>query len=514
MRTTDPWFLGIDLGTGSCKSIIIDAEAHVLGFGAGNYHGTNVQDRWREQNPESLTDGLIQSVQAAMKEARVRSDACAGLSLGGALHGMLALDQKMRPLTGVMTWADDRALSQAEARRNTSQGGLLYKETGCPIHGMYPLYKILWLREESPQVFKASRWFVSAKEYVIFRLTGELVVDPSLAAGSGLLNTHTLSWSEHSLEWAGITEEQLSPLHSPYQSLPPLREEWAEQLGIPATTPLILGSSDAVNSSLGAGAVKPWQATCMIGTSGAFRVIYHSPVLDELARIWSYAIDKHHWLVGGAINNGGIALEWLQRLINQSSPDSPGEKRLSLEGLLSLARQAGIGASGLLCLPFFAGERSPNWNLRARALFFGLDLEHRAGHLAQSLLEGIAFRMRSLKEMVEKAGVEVKEIRASGGFTQSEWWLQVVANALGQTLLLPTNGETSALGAAVWAMRAENLWEELESLDDFITLDDEVLPQREATAIYDRIYPLYLQLYGALGDAFDHLSEIRGTMHS
>ena len=140
---SSPWFLGIDLGTGSCKSIAVDEEADVLGFGVGEYPGTAAQDRWQEQDPRDLLQAAIGSVRQAVSRAGVDPAGCAGMSIGGALHSLLALDRHDEPLTGVITWADGRAAAQAEAMRGRPIAAQLYRQTGCPAHGMYPLYKII-----------------------------------------------------------------------------------------------------------------------------------------------------------------------------------------------------------------------------------------------------------------------------------------------------------------------------------------------------------------------------------
>ena len=185
----------------------------------------------------------------------------------------------------------------------------------------------------------------------------------------------------------------------------------------------------------------------MVGTSGALRLVAPRPVLHPAGRSWCYAIDAAHWLVGGAINNGGVALSWLRELFNRASGE-----QVSFDDLAALAAQAPAGAGGLLCLPFFAGERSPNWNLNARGVFFGLSLQHGAAHMARALLEGVAFRFSSLAEMLAEAGCAIGEVRASGGFVHSPLWLQITASALQRELRLPSSGETSSWGAAAWAL--------------------------------------------------------------
>jgi gluconokinase len=507
MKRTD-WFIGIDLGTGSCKSVVVDERAKVLGFSSAEYPGLQAQDRWQEQDPSELLKAAIDSAKGAVAASGVRPEACAGLSIGGALHSVMALDGHGDPLTGVITWADGRAVEQTKSLKGLAVGRQLYRETGCPVHGMYPLYKVMWLRDKRREVFKKTWRYVSGKEYVFAGLTGEYLVDYSLAAGAAFLNTRTLRWNRLCLDMAGIREDQLSTPCSPFSVHRGLSPKMARRIGIRKEVPVVLGSSDAANSNLGAGAVSPWQATCMVGTSGAFRVISPRPILDKKARSWCYAIDEGHWLVGGAINNGGVALSWLRDGLNQAVKGLSAT-RLSFEDVVALAGNAKAGAGGVICLPFFAGERSPNYNLNARALFFGMTLEHGMKHLARALLEGIAFRFRALKEVLTDVGVDVREIRASGGFTKSPLWLQVMADALDRELKIPEWGETSALGAAFWALLSSRGEKRLERAGDFVKPVQSCAPNPENVETYNRTYPIFVQLYRALEKSFDDVSELQ-----
>ena len=500
------WFLGIDLGTGSCKSVIIDAQARLLGFGVGAYAGSENTEQWEEQNPRELLSGMIQSVKAAIKNAGVTPSACQAFSIGGAYHSLIAIDKADQPLTGVITWVDDRATKQAQAVRDTQHAAEIYQQTGCPVHGMYPLYKLIWLREKQPRLFHQAAHFISAKEYVIRQLTGEYLVDIGIAAGTGLLNTHSLAWDDTALEMAGVHSHQLSPLADPRQIVRGLNPELAAQMGIPANIPLVLGSADAVNSSLGAGAVLPGHATCMIGTSGAFRIISSRPMLDTQARSWCYAIDEGHWLVGGAINNAGLALTWLRDAFNQMLQSQTKDARISFDDLIASALQVPPGSDGLLCLPFFAGERSPYWNMNARGVFFGLTLNHDARHMARSLMEGVAYRLRSIRDVLDELGADVKEIRASGGFTRSDLWPQIITSVLNHDLAIPAGGETSSLGAAFWALMGSNVVERFEDFHALVRLTNMYQPDQTETGLYDSLYKIYLDLYFQMRETFDKIS--------
>jgi gluconokinase len=501
------WFLGIDLGTGSCKSVVVDGLAHILGFSSADYLSSTAQNKWNEQNPEAILSGMIEATRSAIEQAGVSADNCKGFSIGSALHTLIALDRSGRPLTGVMTWADKRAESLAQSMQGTPSGNKLYEQTGCPPHGMYPLYKIAWLREKQPELFRKADHFVSIKEFVIARLTGRYLVDYSVAAGSGMLNAHSLEWNADSLAYAGIKVSQLSTLCDPLDSIHGLDPAFCQNLGINPDTPLIMGASDAVNSSLGAGSVLPGQATCMIGTSGALRVIATQPRMDVKGRNWCYAIDKKHWLVGGSINNGGIAVSWFKDMARQLISNPQAEADLSFETLMGLAEQAGVGADGLICLPFFTGERSPNWNQNARGVLFGLTLQHDARHISRALIEGVTFRLKSIYDVLNEIGEDIQQIRTSGGFTKSGLWLQIVSSAFDRNLLIPEWGETSSLGAALWVLLGNGTVPSLEKLGELIPIRESYHPVPKDVESYNHLYGIYAGLYQALRPSFDQIAQ-------
>jgi len=501
------WFLGIDLGTGSCKSVIIDAQVQLLGFGVGKYARRESTEQWDEQDPQELVSAMIQSVRAAILDAGVNPSACQAFSIGGAYHSLIAIDKSDTPLTGVTTWVDERATKQAQRVREEQDAHEIYRQTGCPVHRLYPLYRLIWMREEQPELFRQAVRFISAKEYVIKQLTGEYLIDIGVAAGLALLNTHNLEWNATSLDLAGIRMDQLSPLFDSRQVLKGINPELATKMGIPRETPLVLGSADAVNSSLGAGAVLPGQATCMIGTSGAFRIIAPHPVLDEQARSWCYAIDEGHWLVGGAINNGGLALTWMRDAFNKMLQSQVKDDRITFDDLVASASQISPGADGLICLPFFAGERSPYWNMNARGVFFGLSLDHDARHMARALMEGVAYRLRSLRDVLVELGVDVKEVRASGGFTHSDLWPQIVASVLNHDLAIPASGETSSLGAAFWALLGSGVVERFEDLYPFGKVTKSFMPNLQESVLYNSLYQIYMDIYFQLEESFSRIKE-------
>jgi gluconokinase len=247
----------------------------------------------------------------------------------------------------------------------------------------------------------------------------------------------------------------------------------------------------------------------MVGTSGAFRILASQPILDKKARMWCYGMDESHWLVGGSINNGGIALSWLKDALNQCMTRIPNQAGLSFDDLVEMAGQVGSGAGGLICLPFFTAERSPNWNMNARASFLGMTLQHDMRHLARAVLEGVAFRLHSINEILGEQVGDIREIRASGGFTHSGLWLQIIASTMDRNLLVPAWGETSSLGAAFWAMLGTGAIASLEEVEKLVPIASQYAPISEDAVLYEKLYRLYGRLYNSLEESFDQFAEIQ-----
>ena len=237
------------------------------------------------------------------------------------------------------------------------------------------------------------------------------------------------------------------------------------------------------------------------------RVIVKRPVFDPKERIWCYAIDSSHWLVGGAINNGGLALWWLQNAFSQGKREPP-TNMLEFPDIIAWAEQIDAGAEGVICLPFFTNERSPNWNPNARAVFYGLTLQHDQRHMARAVLEGVGFRLRSVLDVLKEVIGEPAEIRASGGFIQSKLWVQVITDVFNKNLLIPAQKETSSVGAAFWALLGTKVVDRIKSLSSHVNILTTFKPDRDANRIYENRYLVYQELYDSLQVLFNRSSAI------
>jgi gluconokinase len=303
------------------------------------------------------------------------------------------------------------------------------------------------------------------------------VIDQSCASGTGLLDLRALDWHPEALAIAHVRRGQLSrPV--PVTHTAPLR---AEVLGLPAGTPLIAGGGDGPLANLGLGAMDPGVAAISIGTSGALRVVVDDPRTDPRRRVFCYALTSGRWVVGGAVNNGGVVLEWAGDAL---APD------LTREQILALAAQAPPGSDGLLMVPALLGERAPNWDPGATATYARLTRRHRREHLVRAALEGVCLQLALVLDAVRDAGHEVRELRATGGFARSALWRQMLADVLGMEIGFASGRQASARGAAAIGFAALGI----ESSIGEVEIERTHRPDPAAAATYAAEKPAFARL--------------------
>ena len=492
--------LGVDIGTTSAKAVAFDADARELGRGEAGYpllepeHGQAVQD------PAVVVDATLAAIRAATTAAREQGAQIAALSFSGAMHSLVGLDAQGRALTPLVTWGDMRATEQAERLR--AEHPELHDRTGTPLHPMSPLPKLVWFAEHEAETFSAVRRWAGIKELVVARLTGTWAVDHSVASATGLLNLRELDWDDEALAIAGIDAEALSPLVPTTHRLE-LDAAHAANLGLEGGMALIVGAADGPLANLGVGAVHHGVAACSIGTSGALRLMVERPAVDPQRRVFCYALLPGHWIVGGAINNGGAVLRWAgEALAPDLGPHAEGH-------LLELAADVPAGSEGLLMLPYLLSERAPHWSTVARGAYVGLTRHHGRGHLVRAALEGVCLQLAVVLASVRDAGNEVDEIRATGGFARSDLWRQMLADALGMPIGFPAGHEGSAFGAALLAMDALGMVDGLDRAAGLVQIEDVVEPEAGAAAVYADLLPTFTSLYDALEPAFRALQRHR-----
>ena len=397
------------------------------------------------------------TILAAVAEALAECVAAAGeahvlaVSVSTAMHGLLALDRELRPLTALITWADSRAGEQARALRRSGED--LHGQTGTPVHPMTPLAKLMWFARHEPRMLTGARWWVGLKEHVLAWLTGSVVTELSSASGTGLLELATRTWSTAAIEIAGIRPGQLAPI-LPVTSQLALDAGVARRTGLAAGTPVIAGAGDGPLASLGTGAIDDGVAGLSLGTSGAVRVAVAQPRVDDRRTVFCYALTDSVWVVGGAISNGGVVTRWAGRSLAPDLRAASGPA--ADDALLALAAAVAPGSDGLVMLPYLLAERAPLWDPDLPGAYLGLRFDHTRAHLARAALEGVCIQMRLIVDRLADLA-PVSSVRATGGVFQSPLWREVMAATLARPLEIVGEAEGTALGAAALGLHALGL---------------------------------------------------------
>lgn len=485
------YVIGLDLGTTNIKALALLPSGEIGAQAVRRCSLHSPQPGLVEQDPQAVWS----QVAAILRElVQNQPGVPRAMSLGGAMHSLIPVDSGGFPLAPASTWADQRALPQAQALRRQVDTAELYRRTGCPAVYLYLPARLRWWQENEPQIFRQAARFVEIKDWILFQLAGVWVKDLSLASTTGLLNLQTLAWEPQALAAAGVSATQLPALAQPLEWIGQITRRAARLTGLPQGMPIAAGASDGALANLGAGAGSPGAEAISAGTSGAVRRISTQPQIDSAGRTWCYVFLPGRYLAGGAINNAGLALQWALEAFYPEAPGSIGYAKLFAD-----AAQIPPGANGLILLPYFTGERSPHWNPSARAILAGLGLEHSRAYIARACLEAVAFCLADVRQALDQAFPSPPSgliPRLTGSITRSPLWVQILADVLGVPLAPVEAADASALGAATLALAAlEGDATRLSALSAAQQPGAPVVPHPEAHALYREIHARFQRLY-------------------
>ena len=503
----EKYVIGLDIGTTSAKAVLFRKNGLVIAESESAYSVNHPQPSWVEQDPIIIEKAAISAIATVIKKGNAMKEQVCAIGLSTAMHSLICINDKHDPLSPSIIWADGRSVEQASKLRLQTD---IYLKTGTPIHPMSPLCKLVWMKENDYQPYKEADMFVSIKEFLLLRWFGEAVVDYSVASATGLFNIHTFDWEDDILEIAGVRREQLSRPVAPTAICQGLPKEIANEMGLKEDTPFVLGGSDGPLANLGIGAIEPGDVAITVGTSGAIRQMASKPRTDEKQEIFCYGVTDDLWIMGGPTNNGGIVFQWMRDVLGEKEVElalSQGGNAYDL--LTKLASTVSPGSNGLLFLPFLNGERAPYWDANARGSFIGLTLAHKKEHMIRAGLEGVVYSLYSVGEALERLAGEPVNLFASGGFARSPLWLQMVADIFGHPVQVPESHQSSAWGAAWFALLAVEEVSSLEAIKESIPMKQTIEPNRVSHDVYQELYGTYRQLYAALKPHFFALANFQ-----
>ncbi len=456
--------IGLDLGTTACKGVVLDAHSQVIASSSSTHRMSSPKPGWAVEDVTEIWKGAV----AVLKDLAHQVDVhdFSGICLSGAMHSLIPVDENLQPLAAAMTWADNRSAAIAKNIRSQIKQADLLMRVGCPLQHVYNPARLRWWVEEQPEITRKTRHFIAIKDWVAYQLTGKLATDIGLASTTGLLDINSYKWDDEAVNISGVSKDQLPGLVSPVDKIGGLIAEASELTGLPQGLPVFAGTTDGGLANLGSKAILPGQRIVTIGTSGAVRKIVDQPWVDPGGRTWCYVLVKGRWFIGGAINNGGLTLQWIRE---KFYADIEGDK--AYDQLNQDAGSISAGSDGVMMLPYLTGERSPYWNPDANAVLVGLSLQHTRGHIARAAMEGVAFCIADVWDILhEEQKDDDSSVYLTGGVNRESTWPQIIANVLGVRLIQIEIADASAIGAAMLGKLAAG---EVNSLDDMVVRKDE-----------------------------------------
>ncbi|RFZ94528.1 gluconokinase [Mucilaginibacter conchicola] len=481
------YFLGIDLGTGSTKAVAIDGQGNTLASAQQHYTTSQPKPGYAEQNPEMIWQAFLTCVeQVAVK----LGNAAVAISFSSAMHSLMPVDAGGKPLMNAMLWSDARSGEIAEQLRNSDKAEDIYRNTGTAIYAMSPLCKIMWLQQNDSHIVEKAHKFISIKEYIWFKLFGVYEVDYSIASSTGMFDVLKLDWYQPSLQLAGIDSNKLSePVNTDHRRK---LTDGVSFSGIDAETLFFTGASDGCCANLGGNAIKPGTGALTIGTSGAIRVGSSKPVYNFNAMTFNYLLNAKTFICGGAVNNGGGAVNWLiQNFLGLELNEE------SYKHLFAEIDAIAPGSEGLIFLPYLYAERAPVWDAKSSASFINITSKHKRAHFLRAALEGICFALNHVLHAVEQADEPINELVISGGFIASPVWVQMLADITGKRLIVLQSDDASALGAIYLAVEALGI-----DINAIIGKDTEkqtvIEPDAKTHQMYQQMFGIYRGLYDSV----------------
>lgn len=495
------YFLGIDTSTTSSKALLIDERGKVVAIAAMPHTLQTPQPLWSEQNPKEWWQAVSASIRMVLEKAGVLGEQVAAVGLTGQMHGLVLLDGNGSVLRPAILWNDGRTQAQCdEIHRRVGRERFIQITGNVALTG-FTAPKILWVKENEPDVYARAKHVLLPKDYIRYRLTGVFAMDKADGAGTVMFDLRMRDWSDEVLAALGIPRAWMPPTYEGTEVTGSVTAEAAVLTGLKAGTPVMAGGGDQAAQAVGVGAVAPGVVALTVGTSGVIFATTPTALIEPEGRLHAFChAVPGMWHFMGVMLSAAGSLQWYRDTL------APG---MDFDELLKEAEPVPAGAEGLQFLPYLSGERTPYPDPLARGAFIGMTLRHSRGHMTRSVLEGVAFGLKDSFTLIQQAGLgAVTQVRASGGGTKSALWRQILASVLGAELVTVNTTEGAAYGAALLSGVGSGNWVDVPSAcKATIELTGSTLPDPSQVEQYQKSYSIYRGLYPALKASFVRLGE-------
>lgn len=492
--------MGIDLGTSSVKTLIMDFEGNIKGTGQEDYRFDIPCEGFAEQHPETWWRATVNTVREALAMAGICPGEIKCIGFSGQMHGMVLVDKELNPVRPAILWCDQRSRLQVEAIYEKVGREELGRLILNPVATGFQTPSLLWVKEHEPENYHNTYKVLLPKDYIRLKLTGETGSDVTDASSTLAFDTAAGKWSERLLGLLDLDIEKYPVCKRPFDTAGTVTSRAAKETGLEPGIRVVFGGGDQQMQAVGNGIVDPGTASSTIGSGSIIFTPSEKPVYDKKLRMHTFAnAVPGTWTIMGASLCAGLSLRWLKENIIRDGDFKSMDKQ---------AETLPAGSEGLLFVPYLAGERTPHMDPYARGMFFGLTLKHTRVHMARAVMEGAAFALRDSLEIFGGLGIEINRVIASGGGAKSPLWLQIQADVFQREVYTTKMSEQACFGAAIMAGVGAGVYPSVrEACSRIVKHNPEpVLPDPHASAVYDHSYEVYKELYQRNKDLFRRMT--------
>ena len=493
------YFLGIDTSTTSSKALLIDEQGNVVAVASNPHTLQTPKPLWSEQDPREWWVAVSASIKSVLEQAGVSGEGVAAVGLTGQMHGLVLLDEAGNVLRPAILWNDQRTQAQCDAIHQIVGREKFIRITGNVALTGFTAPKILWVKENEPDVFAKAKHVLLPKDYVRLKLTGEYAMDKADGAGTVLFDLKARDWSDEVLSALDIPRAWMPKTFEGTEFTGYVTEEAAALTGLKVGTPVAAGGGDQAAGAVGVGAVEPGIVGLTVGTSGVVFATTPSALIEPEGRLHAFChAVPGMWHFMGVMLSAAGSLQWYRDTL---APN------VSFDDLLKEAESIPAGSEGLQFLPYLSGERTPHPDPLARGAFIGLTLRHSRAHMTRAVLEGVAFGLKDSFTLIQNAGLgTITQVRGSGGGTKGALWRQIMASVLESELVTVNTTEGGAYGAALLAGVGAGAWADVASAcKQCIRITGSTSPVEKEAGVYRQSYAVYRELYPALKSNFAKL---------
>ncbi|MGA7194071.1 MAG: xylulokinase [Anaerolineales bacterium] len=493
---TKRYFLGIDTSTTSSKALLIDERGDVIAVASSPHTLQTPHPLWSEQDPREWWEATAKSIRSVLKKANIDGERVAAIGLTGQMHGLVLMDAKGNVLRPAILWNDQRTQSQCDEIHQRIGKEKFIQITGNVALTGFTAPKILWVKENEPEVFAKAKHVLLPKDYIRYKLTGGYAMDKADGAGTVLFDLKLRDWSREVLDALGIDASWMPPTFEGPEFTGVVNEEAASFTGLKVGTPVAAGGGDQAAQAVGVGAVEPGVVALTVGTSGVVFATTPSALIEPEGRLHAFChAVPGMWHFMGVMLSAAGSLQWYRDTLASN---------MDFDELLKEAESVPAGCEGLQFLPYLSGERTPHPDPLARGAFIGLTLRHNRAHMTRAVLEGVSFGLKDSFTLIQNAGLgKIVQVRASGGGTKSALWRQILASVLEAELVTVNTTEGAAYGVALLAGVGAGAWSDVVSAcNTAVNLTGSMMPDPAQVGVYRKAYPLYQELYPALKSSF------------